>query len=232
MSGPTKSIQDTPEPVVASPNYRAARYLTSASRRNQCPPDEGWEVAFAGRSNAGKSSAINSLTGNRKLARTSKTPGRTQLLNFFSLSDQQRLVDLPGYGFAKVPEKVKAEWVRLIEDYLQQRRSLRGLVLLMDVRHPLQDFDRMMIDWATTADMPVHILLTKADKLKKGPAKSTLMKIQGELAAHAGLVSVQLFSALKHSGHEALRTVLDAWLTDASVLEPEEDPQEEEPGST
>ncbi len=228
MSGPTKSIQNAAKQVAATPNYRAARYLTSASRPNQCPPDEGWEVAFAGRSNAGKSSAINSLTGNSKLARTSKTPGRTQLLNFFSLSDQQRLVDLPGYGFAKVPEKVKAEWVRLIEDYLQQRRSLRGLVLLMDVRHPLQDFDRMMIEWATSAHMPVHVLLTKADKLKKGPAKSTLMKVQGELAAQAGLVSVQLFSALKHTGHEELRTVLNAWLTDTSVLE-SEDPEDQEP---
>ncbi len=232
MSGPKKSAPSAQNPAEAAPNYRAAHYLTSASKGSQCPPDEGWEVAFAGRSNAGKSSAINSLTGNSKLARTSKTPGRTQLLNFFGLSDQQRLVDLPGYGFAKVPARVKADWTRLVEEYLQQRRSLRGLVLLMDVRHPLQDFDRMMIEWGTAADMPIHILLTKADKLKKGPAKNTLLKVQDEVSAHGDLVSVQLFSALKHTGHETLRSVLNAWLTDTSVLEDEEPadshPSEEE----
>ena len=222
MTDPKKSMQDAPNGAAKPPNYRAASYMTSASQASQCPADEGWEVAFAGRSNAGKSSAINSLTGNSKLARTSQTPGRTQLLNFFSLSAEQRLVDLPGYGFARVPEKVKLEWTRLIEKYLQQRRSLRGLVLLMDVRHPLQPFDRMMIDWATAAHMPVHILLTKADKLKKGPAKSSLMKVQGELAGHAGLVSAQLFSALKHTGLDELRTVLNAWLTDTSVLDDED----------
>lgn len=215
-------MQDTPKLAGKPPNYRAAQYMTSASQPRQCPPDEGWEVAFAGRSNAGKSSAINSLTGNSKLARTSKTPGRTQLLNFFSLSEEQRLVDLPGYGFAKVPEKVKLEWTRLIEQYLQERRSLRGLILMMDVRHPLQPFDRMMIEWALAAHMPVHILLTKADKLKKGPAKNSLMKVRGELAAHAELVSAQLFSALKHTGLDELRSVLNAWLTDTSVLEDEE----------
>ena len=207
-----------------APNYRAAQFLISAARVEQCPPDEGWEVAFAGRSNAGKSSAINSLTGNSRLARTSKTPGRTQLLNFFSLSEHQRLVDLPGYGFAKVPERVKREWVKQIESYLQHRQSLRGLVLMMDVRHPLQDFDRMMLDWAVAAAMPVHILLTKADKLKKGPAKNTLFKVQGALAANADLISAQLFSALKHTGLDELRAVLDAWLTDTSVLEDDDFP--------
>ncbi len=222
MTGPKKSPEDPLTLSPRPPNYRAASFLISASQPSQCPPDKGWEVAFAGRSNAGKSSAINSLTGNSKLARTSKTPGRTQLLNFFSLSDEQRLVDLPGYGFARVPEKVKADWTRLIERYLQQRQSLRGLVLLMDVRHPLQAFDRMMIDWATTAHMPVHILLTKADKLKKGPAKATLMKVRGELAGHGGLVTTQLFSALKHTGHEELRAILNNWLTDTSVYDEEE----------
>ncbi len=201
------------------PVYRKAQFLTSAGKLNQCPDDSGWEVAFAGRSNAGKSSAINTLTGNRKLARTSKTPGRTQLINFFSLSEQQRLVDLPGYGFAKVPEAVKREWTRHLEDYLQHRQSLRGLVLLMDVRRPLQDFDRMMLDWALAAGMPAHLLLTKADKLKKGPASSSLHKVRGELAAHAELVSVQLFSALKGTGLKELADVLDTWLTDTSVME-------------
>ena len=128
-----------------APRYRDAQFLKSAGRLNQCPPDQGWEVAFAGRSNAGKSSAINTLTGNRKLARTSKTPGRTQLINFFTLSDEQRLVDLPGYGYAKVPEAVKREWTRQLEHYLQERRSLRGLILLMDARRPLQEFDRITL---------------------------------------------------------------------------------------
>jgi GTP-binding protein len=203
------------------PHYRAAQFLTSASRLSQCPADEGWEVAFAGRSNAGKSSAINSLTGNHKLARTSKTPGRTQLINFFSLSDQQRLVDLPGYGFARVPEAVKREWMKQIESYLQQRKSLRGLILLMDVRHPLKEFDQTMLNWAVSAGMPVHILLTKADKLKKGPANSTLLQVRGAIAGNADLISVQLFSALKHTGLPELCRVLDAWLTDESVLEDE-----------
>jgi GTP-binding protein len=176
-------------------------------------------VAFAGRSNAGKSSAINSLTGNSKLAKTSRTPGRTQLINFFELSDSQRLVDLPGYGFAKVPLAVKREWTKQLESYLQKRQCLRGLILLMDVRHPLQAFDQQMLEWALTASMPVHILLTKADKLKKGPASATLHKVRAQLEPHRELVSVQLFSALKHTGHEALLTVLNTWLTDASVYE-------------
>lgn len=201
-----------------APDYRAAHFMTSAAKLHQCPPDEGWEVAFAGRSNAGKSSAINSLTGNHKLAKTSKTPGRTQLINFFELSGCQRLVDLPGYGFAKVPQSVKQEWTRQLENYLQHRQSLRGLVLMMDVRHPLQPFDQQMLNWALQAAMPVHILLTKADKLKKGPAKSTLLKVRGQLSSHGDMVSIQLFSALKHSGREELVQVLDAWLTDESVI--------------
>jgi GTP-binding protein len=207
-------MSDTaPDPAPAAPNYRKAAYLTSAAKLSQCPPDEGWEVAFAGRSNAGKSSAINSLTGNSKLAKTSRTPGRTQLINFFELSARQRLVDLPGYGYAKVPLAIKQEWTRQLENYLQQRRCLRGLILLMDVRHPLQAFDRQMLDWALAAAMPVHILLTKADKLKKGPATSALLQLRAELEPHRRLVSAQLFSALKHSGHEQLRAVLDDWLT-------------------
>jgi GTP-binding protein len=203
------------EPV--APNYRAATFLTSAAKLPQCPPDAGWEVAFAGRSNAGKSSAINSLTNNKKLAKTSKTPGRTQLINFFELSDCQRLVDLPGYGFAKVPLAVKQEWIKHLENYLQNRQSLRGLILLMDVRHPLQPFDRQMLDWALQASMPIHILLTKADKLKRGAASSTLLQVRSELRNHADSTSVQLFSALKHDGHKELIAVLDTWLTGVSA---------------
>lgn len=194
-------------------NFHTAQFLISAPGLAQCPPDSGVEVAFAGRSNAGKSSAINALTGSNKLARTSKTPGRTQLINFFSLgNEQQRLVDLPGYGFAKVPVEVKLKWQHHLEKYLELRDSLQGLILLMDARHPLQDFDRFMLEWAVRSDMPVHILLTKADKLKRGPAQSTLLKVRKELQEHADLVSVQLFSSLKKQGLDTLQQKLNGWL--------------------
>lgn len=206
----TESGRDHPP---KTPNYRGAQFLTSAAKLNQCPPDEGWEVAFAGRSNAGKSSAINSLTKHNKLAKTSKTPGRTQLINFFMLSENQRLVDLPGYGFAKVPLKVKQEWTRQLENYLQKRRCLRGLIVLMDIRHPLQPFDQQMLDWTLSANMPVHILLTKADKLKRGAANATLLKVRAALEPLGERASVQLFSALKHTGHGELTATLDNWLT-------------------
>jgi len=215
-------MDDTHQGVeISAPNYRQAQFLTSAAKVSQCPLDEGWEVAFAGRSNAGKSSAINSLTDNKKLARTSRTPGRTQLINFFQLSDSQRLVDLPGYGYAKVPMAIKREWNKQLENYLQQRESLRGLILLMDSRRPMQPFDEQILQWALSAHMPVHILLTKSDKLKKGPAKSTLLKLRSQLSAHKNTVSVQLFSALKHTGHEELTRVLNAWLTDTGTYDEE-----------
>lgn len=195
-------------------NYRTARFMTSAPTLAQCPPDDGREVAFAGRSNAGKSSAINALTQQKALARTSKTPGRTQLINFFSVGgdDACRLVDLPGYGFAKVPEKVKLEWQRHLADYLQRRASLRGLMLMMDVRHPLSEFDEMMLGWADEQDMAVHILLTKADKLKPGAAKSSLLEVRRRLRDWEDLVSVQLFSALKREGLDEAQARLDGWL--------------------
>ncbi|MCB1675798.1 MAG: YihA family ribosome biogenesis GTP-binding protein [Halioglobus sp.] len=204
-----------PDPQV--PNYRCAQFLVSAGKLAQCPQDSGWEVAFAGRSNAGKSSAINSLTGNRKLAKTSSTPGRTQLLNFFSLGASQRLVDLPGYGFAKVPLAVKREWTRELENYLQRRESLRGLVLVMDARRPLQPFDQQILNWALSATMPVHILLTKSDKLSRSQAAAALLQVGSALEPCGDLVSVQLYSALKHSGQAELIGVLNAWLTDTSV---------------
>ncbi len=205
-------------------NFRTVQFLTSSPTLKNCPPDIGVEVAFAGRSNAGKSSAINTLTENKRMARTSKTPGRTQLINFFSISDQQRLVDLPGYGFAKVPMEVKEKWQRHLEDYLRNRQSLYGLILLMDCRHPLQDFDRMMLSWAENCNMPVHVLLTKADKLKKGPASSTLLKVKKEICHEQDLVSVQLFSALKRTGLDQLTTKLNQWLT----ISDEEEEQREE----
>jgi len=196
-------------------NYHTARFMTSAPSLAQCPPDHGREVAFAGRSNAGKSSAINALTQQNALARTSKTPGRTQLINFFSIGgdDTRRLVDLPGYGFAKVPEQVKREWQRHLAEYLQRRASLQGLVLMMDVRHPLSEFDEMMLGWADEQDMSVHILLTKADKLKPGAAKNGLLEVRRRLREWEDLVSVQLFSALKRQGLDEARARLDGWLT-------------------
>lgn len=193
--------------------------MTSAPTLAQCPDDSGREVAFAGRSNAGKSSAINTLCQQKALARTSKTPGRTQLINFFGLGGDTacRLVDLPGYGYAKVPEAVKREWQRHLADYLQRRRSLQGLVLLMDVRHPLSEFDEMMLGWADEQDMPVHILLTKADKLKPGAAKNMQQKVRSQLREWEDLVSIQLFSALKRQGLETLTARLDGWLGDAEA---------------
>jgi len=210
-------------------NLRSATFLQGASQLSNAPPDSGSEVAFAGRSNAGKSSAINTLTENSKLARTSRTPGRTQLINFFSLSETQRIVDLPGYGYAKVPLKMKREWNRHMENYLQHRQSLRGLILLMDVRHPLTDQDEQMIAWASAATMPVHVLLTKADKLKKGPAKSSLLGVQARLLEFGDLASAQLFSSLKREGLKELEKKLTAWLTDDSVLTSETEMEPEDP---
>lgn len=191
---------------------RQARFLLSAQRLDQCPPENGVEVAFAGRSNAGKSSAINRLTGQRNLARTSKTPGRTQLINFFTLDDSRRLVDLPGYGYAKVAKQTRNQWQKHLDQYLAERRSLVGLVLMMDIRHPLKDFDRLMLEWSAQADMPLHILLTKADKLTFGAAKSTLLQVQKQLAGHPAPLSIQLFSATKGTGCDQAWQTLGEWL--------------------
>jgi GTP-binding protein len=189
-----------------------AAFIKSAAQVDQCPPDEGFEVAFAGRSNAGKSSAMNTLT-HARLARTSKTPGRTQLLNFFRLDDQRRLVDLPGYGYAKVPIPLKQHWQRHLEAYLGSRHSLVGVVLLMDIRHPLTEFDCLMLDWTKASCLPMHILLTKADKLTYGAAKNTLLKVQKEIRQGWGEVaSVQLFSAPKRQGIEEAHAVLAGWM--------------------
>ncbi len=187
-------------------HYHLSRFNTSASKLSQCPEDNGAEVAFAGRSNAGKSSALNALT-NAKLARTSKTPGRTQLINFFDTNvEDVRLVDLPGYGYAKVPVAMKEHWQKHLDDYLQSRDCLRGVVLLVDVRHPLKEFDQMMIDWCQSAQMPLHILLTKADKLKRGPAQNTLLQLKRDLdVKNDPLITIQLFSALKKTGVDQLR---------------------------
>ena len=199
--------------AMAVPNpFNRADYLLAAHTHRQLPPDGGREVAFAGRSNAGKSSALNTLT-HASLARTSKTPGRTQLLNFFKLDDERRLVDLPGYGYAKVPIPLKQHWQRHLEAYLGSRESLKGLILMMDIRHPMTDFDLLMLDWAVASGMPMHILLTKADKLTYGAAKNTLLKVQAEIRKGWGdAVTIQLFSAPKRLGLEDAYTVLADWM--------------------
>jgi len=189
-----------------------AQFLKSAQNIAQCPPDTGYEIAFAGRSNAGKSSAINRVCTQRSLARTSKTPGRTQLLNFFTLDDQRRLVDLPGYGFAKVNKQVKEQWQRELDGYLAKRECLAGLILLMDIRHPLKEFDLLILDWSAASDMPVHILLTKADKLAYGAAKSTLLKVRQTLKDHPAPLSLQLFSSTAGTGCEDAWDKLPEWL--------------------
>jgi GTP-binding protein len=193
---------------------RRATFLTSAAQLHQCPEESGSEVAFAGRSNAGKSSCINTLTDNRHLARTSKTPGRTQLINFFSLGEDisRRIVDLPGYGYAKVDHSTHRAWEKHLEDYLQNRQTLRGLVLLMDARHPLKEFDRSMIAWAQTSKLPVHIVLTKADKFKRGPALQVLQQVRKDLANWAPDTSCQLFSSLNRDGLDTLAVTVNAWL--------------------
>lgn len=188
-------------------------FLTSAPKFALCPADTGLEVAFAGRSNAGKSSAINAITQQRQLARSSKTPGRTQMINFFCMGDdQKRLVDLPGYGYAAVPEKMKKLWQKELEHYLVDRKSLNGLVLLMDIRHPLQFYDEQMLHWAKDGDVFVHILLTKADKYKRNPAMQQLFKVKQQLESMELNFSIQLFSALKKDGLDELRKVLAARL--------------------
>ena len=193
------------------PLYRQARFSIAAHHLRQLPADQGVEVAFAGRSNAGKSSAINALTGQKAPARTTKTPGRTRQIVFFTLDEQRRLVDLPGYGYAKVPARMQRHWQGLMQAYFDCRRSLRGLVLVMDIRHPLKEFDQMMLDWCEASGTPVHILLTKADKLSRGAAAAQRQQVERALAGRAAC-DIQTFSALKHSGVEQALARLDEWL--------------------
>ena len=183
---------------------------TPDSRR--VPPDSGAEVAFAGRSNAGKSSALNVITGQRSLARISKAPGRTREINFFEVSEGIRLVDLPGYGYAKVSKSMQAQWQRNIARYLETRQSLCGVVLLMDVRHPLKEYDQQVLNWCYAAELQTHVLLTKADKLKRGPAQSALLQTRKALESLHPEASVQLFSAHTRAGSETVQQVLYDWL--------------------
>lgn len=192
-----------------NPLYHQAKFINSSPDLKSTPPDTGLEIAFAGRSNAGKSSAINTLTRQTGLARTSKTPGRTQALNFFEINEQQRFVDLPGYGYAKVPLPVKKKWHQLMETYLTKRKSLCGMVLVMDVRHPLTEFDWQMIEWCQHSQLPLHIILTKADKLNFGAAKNVMLQIQKELSELPTPLTLQLFSSLKKSGVDEIHAALN-----------------------
>ncbi|MEP0355528.1 ribosome biogenesis GTP-binding protein YihA/YsxC [Paraglaciecola sp.] len=192
-------------------HYNQARFSISAPDITHLGPDEGIEIAFAGRSNAGKSSALNKLTRQKNLARTSKTPGRTQLINVFSLDEGRRLVDLPGYGYAQVPLEIKKKWQKSLGEYLQKRNSIKGLVVLMDIRHPFKDLDQELIYWAVAADLPVLALLTKADKLKSGKRKTQLLMAKEAAMAFCGDVSVEVFSSTNGVGLDKLQQKLDSW---------------------
>jgi GTP-binding protein len=197
-------------------NFKSAQFLISAPSLTKCPPDKGAEVAFAGRSNAGKSSAINTLARNKKLVRTSKTPGCTQLINFFQLhnSADVRLVDLPGYGYAKVSKAMQEKWQKHLTQYLNERQSLKGIVLVTDIRHPEQEYDLMMINWAAESGMPLHVLLNKCDKLSRGASQNALLKYRRAvmLAELDDLVSVQTFSSVSGEGVDQLAQQLRTWL--------------------
>ena len=191
--------------------YTQAKFLTSAPDIRHLKDDTGIEVAFAGRSNAGKSSALNRLTRQKNLARTSKTPGRTQMINVFELDLDRRLVDLPGYGYAKVPLAMKNKWQKALSEYLASRQSLRGLVVLMDIRHPFKDLDQQLIQWAVDSDLPVLALLTKADKLKSGKRKAQLLMAREASMAFCGDVTVNVFSSLSGLGLGEVEAKLNEW---------------------
>ncbi len=192
-------------------NYRNTGFITSAPTIRHLPNDTGVEIAFAGRSNAGKSSALNRITDQKGLARTSKTPGRTQLINMFEVVPGCNLIDLPGYGYAQVPLEMKLKWQESLGEYLQKRECLQGLVVLMDIRHPLKDLDQQMIMWAIESRLPVLVLLTKADKLKSGARKQQLMKVRDNVKTFGGDVQVEAFSSLKGIGVDQVRRKLDQW---------------------
>ncbi|MGD8384733.1 MAG: ribosome biogenesis GTP-binding protein YihA/YsxC [Lysobacterales bacterium] len=188
--------------------FRTARYVLGAHNLKQLPADSGIEIAFSGRSNAGKSSAINALTGQKALARTSKTPGRTQQIVIFALDGDRRIADLPGYGYAKVPLKLKAHWRHVMTQYFQRRKSLRAVVLVMDIRHPMREFDTQMLTWCEAARVPCHVLLSKSDKLKRGPAQSVLLQVRRALPDNC---SAQVFSATRGTGLDELVAKLCDW---------------------
>lgn len=191
--------------------YQKAYFLLSAADVKQLPPDQGIEVAMVGRSNAGKSSVLNCITKNKALARVSKTPGRTQLINVFVLDDERRLIDLPGYGYAKVPLGAKLKWQKNVDTYIRERQSLKGVILVMDIRHPLKESDQQMLSYCEHNNLSVHVLLNKADKLSRGAASKTLQEVKALLTQQNNSVTFQCFSALKGTGLKELHTVLDEW---------------------
>jgi len=193
-------------------HYQQARFILGTPETGRAPADSGIEIALAGRSNAGKSSALNVITGQRALARISKAPGRTREINFFAIAEDRRLVDLPGYGYARVARSIKDQWQQNIARYLETRQSLSGVIVLMDVRHPLKDTDRQVLGWCHGAGLATHVLLTKSDKLKRGPAQASLLLVRKELASLHPDASAQLFSALSRAGLDELHGVLDAWM--------------------
>ena len=191
--------------------YHSVQFLTSAAQLKQLPHDSGIEIAFAGRSNAGKSTLLNCLTQQKRLAKTSKTPGRTQLINLFSIDPARRLVDLPGYGFAQVPQDVKERWQRTLALYLEKRQCLKGVILLMDSRHPLQPLDMHLIDFLLNRRLPIHMVLTKIDKLTNNQAKATELKVQNTFKDETDLISIQTFSSLTKKGFPELVQQMDQW---------------------
>ncbi|ADL54199.1 ribosome biogenesis GTP-binding protein YihA/YsxC [Gallionella capsiferriformans] len=201
--------------------FSLAAFYTTVNHIKDLPMHGGREVAFVGRSNAGKSSAINTLANHVRLAYTSKTPGRTQHLNYFSLGNDGYIVDLPGYGYAKVPPEAKRHWEALLSTYLQKREELSGLIVIMDIRRPLLELDETMLDWFATTGKPVHILLTKSDKLSRQQSTLTLMKVKAYLAENYPQCSVQLFSSLKKQGLEEAEAVIAGWLKADVVAEDE-----------
>ncbi|MBX2849768.1 MAG: ribosome biogenesis GTP-binding protein YihA/YsxC [Acidiferrobacterales bacterium] len=198
---------------------RNPEFLLGAAEPNQFPQDNKAEIAFLGRSNVGKSSAINAITNRRKLARTSKTPGRTQQINFFSLGEHARLADLPGYGFAQVPTAVKEKWQKTIQNYLDERLNLLVLVLLMDIRHPLTALDKQIVEWASTSQIPTQILLTKADKFKRGKLNATVLSVEKELSNIPGNFAVEPFSSLNYLGVDKMRTQIAEWIAHTNLDE-------------
>ncbi len=194
-----------------------ATFTISAPDIRRLPADSGIEVAFAGRSNAGKSSALNTLTNQKSLARTSKTPGRTQLINIFEIAENKRLVDLPGYGFAKVPMEMKKKWQKALGEYLEKRQCLKGLVILMDIRHPLKDLDMDLIQWAADGELPVLALLTKSDKLSQGKVSAQVLAVKKQLASLNADIKVQAFSSLKRTGSAQADAVICDWFQDENI---------------
>jgi len=191
--------------------FNQCQFLVSAFNITQLPEDEGMEIAFAGRSNAGKSTAINALTNRKGLAKVSKTPGRTQLFNCFEFANNKRLIDLPGYGYAKVPMKMRNHWRHEINLYLLKRKSLIGVVIIMDIRHPMKEFDKQMISWADQSNLYSHVLLNKADKLNTGKRNQTLIEVKAEIQQISASTGVQDFSALRKTGTQELSQTVKKW---------------------